>query len=298
MNFLKDNIITDLFKNNIEIKPLSIFKVILAYISQQIIMIPIMVIFVIIIFSVSDGNFIIEDIFINFALLISTFIVVKLFKKPKWKTISDESGKMSLEKIDYNRQKPLKLTKKLIISAVLLALGYILITSATLHHFLEDIAIPADIESYFNQIFEQNIIFIIFTMTICPAFLEEFMMRGFLLNGLLNKYKPSLAIVLSAVIFGLFHGNVPQFINATIAGVITGVLYYKTRSLWLCIIEHAANNFLAFFLIMPTTLIPKIIVSLIYLVVGFFIIRYAMRNLGLIDGFKEVFPKKKKINNI
>lgn len=82
---------------------------------------------------------------------------------------------------------------------------------------------------------------IISLIIIAPIF-EEILMRGIILEGFLNKYKPATAIIASSIIFGTMHLNIPQFINATIIGIFLGMVYYKTRSLALCIVAHMLNN--------------------------------------------------------
>lgn len=53
------------------------------------------------------------------------------------------------------------------------------------------------------------------------------------------------AIITTAVVFGLFHGNPLQAIPAVIMGVALGWLYTKTDSLALSLLAHVANNSLA-----------------------------------------------------
>lgn len=67
-------------------------------------------------------------------------------------------------------------------------------------------------------------------------------MRGIILEGFLNNYKPATAIIISSIMFGAMHLNIFQFVNATIGGLFLGVIYYKTRSLVLSIVAHMVNN--------------------------------------------------------
>lgn len=75
--------------------------------------------------------------------------------------------------------------------------------------------------------------------------LEEVLFRGVILTGLLRNYRPWVAIGQSALLFGLFHFNPIQIVSAGIMGLLLGWMYYRTRSLLLCIIIHALNNLLA-----------------------------------------------------
>ncbi|MCK9414323.1 MAG: CPBP family intramembrane metalloprotease [Prolixibacteraceae bacterium] len=82
-------------------------------------------------------------------------------------------------------------------------------------------------------------------LIVAPVF-EEILMRGIVLEAFLRKYGPVMAIFLSALFFGLFHMNGPQFVNAFLIGLFLGFVYYSTRSLILCIAIHATNNSIAF----------------------------------------------------
>lgn len=81
-----------------------------------------------------------------------------------------------------------------------------------------------------------------------PIF-EEWLCRGMVLRGLLNRgVKPFWAILFSAVFFGLIHMNIWQMIPAILLGVIFGYVYWKTRSLKLTMLMHFTNNAFALIL--------------------------------------------------
>jgi membrane protease YdiL (CAAX protease family) len=82
-------------------------------------------------------------------------------------------------------------------------------------------------------------------LIVAPVF-EEILMRGIVLKAFLRRYSPAMAIFLSALFFGLFHMNGPQFVNAFLIGLFLGFVYYSTQSLILCIAIHATNNSIAF----------------------------------------------------
>jgi len=86
------------------------------------------------------------------------------------------------------------------------------------------------------------------TVAVAAPILEELLMRGIVLDGLLKNYNPWKAIVWSAVFFGIMHFNPWQFVVAFLIGIVMGYLYWKTKSLLLCMIIHAVNNGTAFFL--------------------------------------------------
>ena len=82
------------------------------------------------------------------------------------------------------------------------------------------------------------------TAVLAPVF-EEWLCRGMVLRGLLQKKSPATAIVLSALFFALLHLNPWQALNAFIIGCLLGYVYYRTGSLWLTMLMHATNNALA-----------------------------------------------------
>ncbi len=73
---------------------------------------------------------------------------------------------------------------------------------------------------------------------------EESLFRGLVLNGLLRRYSPRKAIVASALLFGAFHLNPWQFVGGTVAGLLFGWWFVRTRSLLPSIMGHAVYNVL------------------------------------------------------
>ncbi|NDV63756.1 CPBP family intramembrane glutamic endopeptidase [Bacteroides sp. 224] len=78
--------------------------------------------------------------------------------------------------------------------------------------------------------------------------LEELLFRGAVTKILLAQYTPTKAIIISALIFGLFHINPAQVFSATLIGLLLGWMYYKTASLLPCILLHVLNNSLSVYL--------------------------------------------------
>lgn len=73
--------------------------------------------------------------------------------------------------------------------------------------------------------------------------IEEICFRGLLLDGLLKtRCRPWIAILISAVAFGLFHGLWAPFVTATLFGLLAGWLYWRTGSIIPGLIIHIANN--------------------------------------------------------
>jgi sodium transport system permease protein len=85
-------------------------------------------------------------------------------------------------------------------------------------------------------------------LAVVPAICEELAFRGFILSGLERDYRPSTAIIFSALLFGFLHVLISlfhQLFNATLLGLILGLLAVRSRSIWPGILFHVLNNSLA-----------------------------------------------------
>ncbi len=82
---------------------------------------------------------------------------------------------------------------------------------------------------------------------ILAPFMEELLMRGFLLGGLTGSCGKVTALVLSSAAFALLHFNMVQTLSALICGVVLGLLYIRTGSVACCITAHAGYNMISYF---------------------------------------------------
>lgn len=82
---------------------------------------------------------------------------------------------------------------------------------------------------------------------------EEILMRGYILGGLFSKYGAVIALLVSALLFAYLHFNMVQTISALFCGIILGLIYLKTGSVFCCILSHFLYNTIStisFFLIL------------------------------------------------
>lgn len=79
-------------------------------------------------------------------------------------------------------------------------------------------------------------------VVILAPIVEEFIFRKLMIDKL-SKYGYLTAILISALSFGLFHGNLYQFFYATLVGVLLGYIYVKSGKWWLSALMHAILNF-------------------------------------------------------
>ena len=93
----------------------------------------------------------------------------------------------------------------------------------------------------------QPVGFMILVVGIIGPICEELMFRGIVFHRLKDWVKPQAAIVISALLFGIYHGNVVQFFYATCMGVMLAIIYDKTGTLWISIVAHIAANLWSLF---------------------------------------------------
>ena len=83
----------------------------------------------------------------------------------------------------------------------------------------------------------------ILTFAILPAILEELVFRGILYKIIKNiTAKKHLSMVISALIFSLFHFQVLSFIPIMLVGILLAFLYEKTNNLLNAMLLHFTFN--------------------------------------------------------
>ncbi len=85
--------------------------------------------------------------------------------------------------------------------------------------------------------------------------IEEILMRGFVLSGLKNNYGIIKALLFSALLFAIMHFNMVQTLSAFVSGLILGLLYIRTNSVFCCIIAHCSYNTISYFTVIYSFII-------------------------------------------
>lgn len=87
-----------------------------------------------------------------------------------------------------------------------------------------------------------GLILMFLSISVTPALVEEFAMRGVVL-GTLRRFGDGFAIAVSSVIFAMVHCNFVQIPFAFMVGVALSFAVIKTGSIWTGVIIHFFNNF-------------------------------------------------------
>ncbi|MAT15720.1 MAG: CPBP family intramembrane metalloprotease domain-containing protein [Planctomyces sp.] len=83
---------------------------------------------------------------------------------------------------------------------------------------------------------------LLLTFAVAPAICEELAFRGFILSGLAHHGRLGIAIVFSSLAFGLMHMIPQQVFNASLMGLVLGLLCLRSNSLLPCMLLHFINN--------------------------------------------------------
>lgn len=87
------------------------------------------------------------------------------------------------------------------------------------------------------------IVFEVLYLAIVAPIAEELIFRGLVLKTI-APYGKKLAIIISALLFGLMHGNIKQFAGAFVCGIIFAAVDVKYGSILPSVIMHILNNLL------------------------------------------------------
>ncbi|MCL2024113.1 MAG: CPBP family intramembrane metalloprotease, partial [Oscillospiraceae bacterium] len=104
---------------------------------------------------------------------------------------------------------------------------------------------------------------LVLQLAVSPALLEEFAFRGVMLQTM-RRYGDGFAILTTAILFGLFHGNIVQAPFAFLLGLVMGYLTVATGTIWTAIIIHFLNNLNAVVLLVLTENFSEAQVNNIY----------------------------------
>lgn len=105
---------------------------------------------------------------------------------------------------------------------------------------------PAWFWEMFNKIFEGDFGWwgAFMKVAVVAPIVEELIFRGLILQGFRRNYNAFTSVVMSALLFALFHLNPWQFPATFILGLLLGWIMLRTNNILLAILGHSINNFL------------------------------------------------------
>lgn len=127
---------------------------------------------------------------------------------------------------------------------LLLCIPFVYTAMYMFNALCSSIDLPNILEDSFMDM--SNNIWGILSMAVAAPILEECLFRGAIEGHLIRTWKrPWLAVVVSALVFGIIHMNPAQMLFAFLAGLVLGWLYMRTHSVLPGIVGHILNNSMA-----------------------------------------------------
>ncbi|OOM75567.1 type II CAAX endopeptidase family protein [Clostridium sp. BL-8] len=130
-------------------------------------------------------------------------------------------------------------------------------------NFLISLLKGSPIDNPLNDLLSKvNILETLFFVGILAPIMEEVIFRKILLSRL-RRFGDSFSIFLSALAFGMFHGNLSQFFYAVALGCILGYTVVRTGTIKYSIILHMCINIFGSVIIPEVSLMNNIILTAI-----------------------------------
>ena len=205
-----------------------------------------------------------------------------------------------IKKRNYKEELLINKTSKFnIVFAIILGIACWLFNSGALS-LIDEAGLFSSQFQYMEEVLSPlgsgSVIMSIITIGIVAPFAEEFLFRGIIYNTLKKKISIKWTIIIQAVLFGVFHGNLIQGSYATLLGIVFGYVTYKTKSLWPAVIIHMVNNLIAtMFMYVPSTWFSSILVYVAFLIIGIILITISIK---LIKNKNEEYDEVIDFNNI
>jgi membrane protease YdiL (CAAX protease family) len=105
---------------------------------------------------------------------------------------------------------------------------------------------------------------ILLTIGIVAPIAEELLFRGLVFHMFNRHLNVKVALIIQALLFGAFHMNLVQRLYASLLGVVLGIAYLLTGSLWVPILMHIVNNSVA--LLLPEVWMNDPVISMLLMV--------------------------------
>jgi membrane protease YdiL (CAAX protease family) len=103
----------------------------------------------------------------------------------------------------------------------------------------------SDTRSLRQLVDQQSLIVVLVCIALAPAICEEILFRGVLMRGLGTRLHSWVAVIVSAVMFSLYHMNPIQMIPTLVLGLLFGAIATRGGSAIPTMLAHALNNAIA-----------------------------------------------------
>ena len=123
-----------------------------------------------------------------------------------------------------------------------------------------------------ETVFKADNMIMILSSGILAPISEELVFRGCIFNIIKRTHKEMIAMIVSAIIFGIIHMNITQGIYAAMLGIILAYAYIVTKTILIPIIMHMSANLISVFITIlyasDISAVSLTLIILIMLIVG------------------------------
>lgn len=146
----------------------------------------------------------------------------------------------------------------------------------------------------FNVSASEPVALVFYLLATCVAapILEEILFRGFVLRSL-QKFGNVFAILISGILFGLFHGNLEQTIPTALGGIVLAYIAVKSNSIVPCVVAHFFNNALSSAFMIFSQYYPEQTANLVILLVwavmvvlAVVVVLVSLKSIRIKDGYR------------
>lgn len=93
-----------------------------------------------------------------------------------------------------------------------------------------------------ETLYSGGVLLELLTVGILGPVCEELIFRGLMFQRLCGYVKPVIAVLVSALMFGVYHGNIVQGVYAFVLGTVMALCYLRFQTLWAPIVIHVVAN--------------------------------------------------------
>jgi membrane protease YdiL (CAAX protease family) len=184
----------------------------------------------------------------------------------------------------YLRIVPLR--PKSTLGVILAAVSGILLTGELVTIQNDFLPIPAGYLEMMRNLFtisgREGIVWALLAFTVSPAICEEILFRGIILQETLRRFSRPSSIIITGILFGLFHLDPYRFLGTAVLGCIMAYLVTRVDSLLASMTYHLTNNLM---ILLTMNLVPFRNVAWLteetHLPVGVFLLSIATFFLGI-----------------
>ena len=114
-----------------------------------------------------------------------------------------------------------------------------------------------------------SMIVAIIVVGIAPAICEEAVFRGVFFNSIWNQtHGKWIPIIVTAAVFGLFHGSIIRFFPTFLLGIVLGYLVYETNNMFYNVMFHAINNIIPVLVLYGMKFLMQFLMQLVAIALG------------------------------